>query len=233
MLIIGHRGVAGHYPENTAASIQAAIDLDLTWVEVDVQPCKDGHLVVCHDHTVDRCSNGTGRVDTLTLSALKQLNFAARHEGQVTPQTLLTLEELLTLIEPSDIKLNIEVKVDTHDAQSVCALLASTLNATSIPLERIILSSFSHDVMRELAKQIPQCRRALLTERLKRKDWRLLKEVEATGCNIGATWATKSTVSKLQDAGYEVWCYTINNPKRLKHLSQLDGIFSDYPERFL
>ncbi len=68
MNIVGHRGIAGHYPENTRVSIEAAIELGLNWIEVDIQPSKDDVLVVCHDHTVDRCSNGEGRVDALTLS---------------------------------------------------------------------------------------------------------------------------------------------------------------------
>lgn len=65
-IIVGHRGVAGTYPENTRVSVQAAINLGLSWVEVDVQPTKDNVLVVCHDHTIDRCSNGKGRIDEYT-----------------------------------------------------------------------------------------------------------------------------------------------------------------------
>ena len=78
MKIIGHRGVAGHHPENTKVSIEAAAKLGLEWVEVDVQPTKDNILVICHDHTIDRCSNGSGRIDEQTLAELRQFDFGAK-----------------------------------------------------------------------------------------------------------------------------------------------------------
>ncbi|MDF5393565.1 glycerophosphodiester phosphodiesterase family protein, partial [Vibrio parahaemolyticus] len=96
-LLIGHRGVAGSYPENTKISIQAAIDLGLKWVEVDIQPTKDNVLVVCHDHTVNRCSNGQGRVDELTLEELKALDFGSWFSTDFSGEKILTLDELLTL----------------------------------------------------------------------------------------------------------------------------------------
>lgn len=94
-IIVGHRGVAGTYPENTRVSVQAAINLGLSWVEVDVQPTKDNVLVVCHDHTIDRCSNGKGRIDEYTLAELKQLDFGAWFDPRFTGESIMTLEELL------------------------------------------------------------------------------------------------------------------------------------------
>ena len=111
--IVGHRGVAGQYPENTLVSIQAAIDMGLEWIEVDVQPTKDMQLVICHDHTIDRCSNGYGRVDSYTLEELNQFDFGAWFSPQFNHQSILTLTQLLRLIEPLEISLNIELKIDT------------------------------------------------------------------------------------------------------------------------
>ena len=232
MNIVGHRGIAGHYPENTRVSIEAAIELGLNWIEVDIQPSKDDVLVVCHDHTVDRCSNGKGRVDTLTLSELRQLNFAHRYP-ECSPQTILTLSELLDIANRHRIKLNLEVKIDHHDPEHVVDLLAHTLQGIELPKEAILFSSFNHDVIRQLRKQFPTHAIAVLSERLRRKDRLLLEEVQAVGCNLNHLWTSKRQISSLQKLGYKVWCYTVNNPNRLKRLSNLDGIFSDYPERFL
>lgn len=96
-LLIGHRGVAGKYPENTKVSVQAAIDMGLTWVEVDVQPTKDNVLVVCHDHTVNRCSNGKGRIDQMTLAELKALDFGRWFSNEFANESIMTLTELLEL----------------------------------------------------------------------------------------------------------------------------------------
>ncbi|BCN25622.1 glycerophosphodiester phosphodiesterase family protein [Vibrio alfacsensis] len=233
MLLIGHRGVAGKYPENTRVSVQAAIDMGLNWVEVDVQPTKDNILVVCHDHTVDRCSNGKGRIDQMTLSELKELDFGSWFSPEFAHQPIMTLAELLELANSHQLNLNIEVKVDHHSAEQVAQILAQTLTQGSLSHDRILLSSFSHDVIRALHKNCKGYRLGVLSEFFTRKDRALLEEVNAYSCNLNINWVRSRQILKLQQAGFKVMCYTVNNPNKLKHLPVLDGIFSDYPSRFI
>lgn len=233
MIVVGHRGVAGHYPENTRISVEAAIRLGLEWIEVDVQPSKDDVLVVCHDHTVDRCSNGNGRVDELNLAQLRALNFAQSDKKRFPQQTIMTLDELLALAITENVKLNLEVKVDHHDPEQVVSLLADTLRESPISSENILFSSFNHNVLRQLRARFPDHAIAVLSERLRKKDWLILEEISAVGCNLNHLWTTNRQINRLKQQGYQVWCYTVNNPNRLKHLKDLDGIFSDFPERFL
>ncbi|WP_041054318.1 glycerophosphodiester phosphodiesterase family protein [Vibrio owensii] len=232
-LLIGHRGVAGKFPENTKVSVQAAIDLGLNWVEVDVQPTKDNVLVVCHDHTVNRCSNGKGRVDQMTLSELKALDFGRWFSDEFANESIMTLSELLELAAENDLNLNIEVKVDHHSANEVAQMVAQTLLDGPLPKERILLSSFSHDVIRALHEHCEGYRLGVLSEFFTRKDRLLLKEVDAYSCNLNINWVRSRQINKLQQAGYKVMCYTVNNPNKLKHLPILDGIFSDHPSRFM
>lgn len=232
-LLIGHRGVAGKFPENTRVSIQAAIDLGLNWVEVDVQPTKDNVLVVCHDHTVNRCSNGKGRVDQMTLSELKTLDFGRWFSDEFANESIMTLSELLELAAENDLNLNIEVKVDHHSANDVAQMVAQTLLDGPLPKERILLSSFSHDVIRALHKHCEGYPLGVLSEFFTRKDRLLLEEVDAYSCNLNINWVRSRQIKKLQQAGYKVMCYTVNNPNKLKHLPILDGIFSDHPSRFM
>ncbi|CAH1551399.1 glycerophosphodiester phosphodiesterase family protein [Vibrio owensii] len=232
-LLIGHRGVAGKFPENTKVSVQAAIDLGLNWVEVDVQPTKDNVLVVCHDHTVNRCSNGKGRVDQMTLSELKALDFGRWFSDEFANESIMTLSELLELAAENDLNLNIEVKVDHHSANDVAQMVAQTLLDGPLPKERILLSSFSHDVIRALHKHCEGYRLGVLSEFFTRKDRLLLEEVDAYSCNLNINWVRSRQINKLQQAGYKVMCYTVNNPNKLKHLPILDGIFSDHPSRFM
>lgn len=232
-LLIGHRGVAGKFPENTKVSVQAAIDLGLNWVEVDVQPTKDNVLVVCHDHTVNRCSNGKGRVDQMTLSELKALDFGRWFNDEFANESIMTLSELLELAAENDLNLNIEVKVDHHSANDVAQMVAQTLLDGPLPKERVLLSSFSHDVIRALHKHCEGYRLGVLSEFFTRKDRLLLEEVDAYSCNLNINWVRSRQINKLQQAGYKVMCYTVNNPNKLKHLPILDGIFSDHPSRFM
>ncbi len=232
-LLIGHRGVAGTHPENTRISVQAAINLDLKWVEVDVQPTKDNILVVCHDHTVNRCSNGLGRVDELTLEELKKLDFGGWLNKDFTGESIMTLDELLELAADNNLSLNIEVKVDRHPAEQVAQLLAKALSQSPLAQSHILLSSFSHDVIRALFKHCEGYRLGVLSEFLTKKDRLLLEEVNAYSCNLNINWVRARQIKKLQHDGYKVMCYTVNNPNKLNHLPQLDGIFTDHPIRFM
>ncbi|MFP5501549.1 MAG: glycerophosphodiester phosphodiesterase [Candidatus Sericytochromatia bacterium] len=94
-LIMGHRGAMGHAPENTMASFQLAKDMGVDAIELDVHLSADGHLIVIHDETVDRTTDGTGAVEGLTLEQIKKLDagshFDARFKGEAVP----TLEEVL------------------------------------------------------------------------------------------------------------------------------------------
>lgn len=233
LTIVGHRGVAGLYPENTLVSIQAAIDMGLKWIEVDVQPTKDNQLVVCHDHTIDRCSNGFGRVDQYTLEELQQFDFGGWFAPQFNYQPILTLKQLLTLIAPLEISLNIEVKIDTHRYSETVSELKSLLEQFKLPQERILISSFDHPTLRAVHQAKIGYPIAVLSEKLSRQDWQLLQEVDAVACNLNVNKTNKQQVTQLQQAGYQVWCYTVNNPNQLRHLQNLDAIFSDYPQRFL
>lgn len=231
-IIVGHRGVAGEFPENTKISIQAAIDLGLNWVEIDVQPTKDNVLVVCHDHTINRCSNGKGRVDAYTYAELKQFDFGGWFGNEFEGEPILTLETLLSLAAENNIGLNIEVKVDKHDVTAVANQLKLQLDSSPLSKDKIILSSFSHDIMRLLYQHCAGYKLGVLSERLSKKVWQLLEEINAFSCNLHYRWTNRGDVEKLQAAGYQVWCFTINNPNRLKHLDNIDALFTDYPTRF-
>ncbi|WP_117232466.1 glycerophosphodiester phosphodiesterase family protein [Vibrio maerlii] len=233
MVIVGHRGVAGHYPENTKVSIQAAIDMGLKWVEIDVQPTKDNVLVVCHDHTIDRCSDGMGRVDQYTYAELQEFDFGGWFADEFKGESIYTLKELLELAAENDVGLNIEVKVDEHDPEEVTRHLKQLLDASPLSDEKIILSSFSHHIMRQLHTHCPGYKLGVLSERLRLKDWQLLEEISAFSCHLNFRWTSVRDVEKLKLAGYQVWCFTVNNPVKLKHYPMLDGVFSDYPDRFI
>lgn len=106
--VIGHRGVAGLEPENTLRSFQRAIDLGVDCVECDVRPTADGWLVLVHDETVDRTTDGSGRVDRLTFADLRRLDAG---QGERVP----TLEELLDLIH-GKVQAHVELKGDGIEA---------------------------------------------------------------------------------------------------------------------
>ncbi|HDY7775628.1 TPA: glycerophosphoryl diester phosphodiesterase [Vibrio vulnificus] len=232
-MIVGHRGVAGSYPENTRVSVQAAIDLGLSWVEIDVQPTKDNVLVVCHDHTIDRCSNGKGRVDAYSLKELQAFDFGGWFDEAFAGEPIMTLESLLNLAAKYDLGLNIEVKVDNHDVAEVALNLKNLLDKSPLTADKILLSSFSHDIILQLHQHCPGYKLGVLSERLSQRDRQVLKEVNAFSCNLNYRWITEKHIRDLKTGGYQIWCYTVNQADKFRYLDKVDAIFSDYPERFI
>ncbi|EGR0060515.1 glycerophosphoryl diester phosphodiesterase [Vibrio vulnificus] len=232
-MIVGHRGVAGSYPENTRVSVQAAIDLGLSWVEIDVQPTKDNVLVVCHDHTIDRCSSGKGRVDAYSLKELQAFDFGGWFDEAFAGEQIMTLESLLNLAAEYDLGLNIEVKVDNHDVGKVALNLKNLLDKSPLTADKILLSSFSHDIILQLHQHCPGYKLGVLSERLSQRDRQVLKEVNAFSCNLNYRWITEKHIRDLKTGGYQIWCYTVNQADKFRYLDKVDAIFSDYPERFI
>src|SRR5438067_170423 len=109
-ILIAHRGGALEVPENTLAAFRYAISIGMSWVELDVQMSSDGALVVIHDETVDRTTDGTGAVGSLTFEELRRLDagswFGQQYEGEVIPM----LREVLDLCIPNSVGLVIELK---------------------------------------------------------------------------------------------------------------------------
>ncbi|SON52324.1 glycerophosphodiester phosphodiesterase family protein [Vibrio tapetis] len=232
-LIVGHRGVAGTHPENTKASINQAISLGLKWIEIDVQPTKDDVLVVCHDHTLERCSNGKGRVDEHTLAELEALDFGRWFAADFAHEPILTLAELLTHASQHSLHINIEVKIDRHDPAHVVTLLAAELKRANVNRDLILISSFSHDVVKQLSEKCGGYRLGVISDDLSDEDCALLAQVSAFSCHLYYKNTTQDTVAKLKDSGYQVWCYTVNEPTSFALLHDVDAIFTDYPQRFL
>lgn len=106
MMVAGHRGDSANYPENTMQAFRAAIAAGADMIETDVRMTKDGVLVLIHDKSVDRTTDGTGYVKDMTFAQLRALNAGT----QAAPQPIPALEELLELLSGSGVTLNLEVK---------------------------------------------------------------------------------------------------------------------------
>ena len=232
-IIVGHRGVAGTHPENTKVSIEQAANLGLKWVEVDIQVTLDDQLVVCHDHTLERCSDGKGRVDEHTLAELRLLDFGSWKSEQFTGEKILTLTELLSLVEEHDLSVNLEIKVDSkHQAPHVVDLLHTELIRSTLDTDRILLSSFSHQVVAEMAHHLPRYRVGVITEQLTQADLMLINEVKAFSCHMNYEHVDQNDLNTLKEANIQTWCYTVNDPSHFEFLSKVNAIFTDFPNQF-
>ena len=136
MIKIGHRGAKGFIAENTLESFQKALDLGVDAVELDVHLCASGELVVFHDFTVDRMTNGSGEVHKMTLSELKALKVSNQYE-------IPTLTEVFDLI---DRKCWINVELKGHEtAQAAVEIIEKYTSEKGWQYEDFIVSSFQKE----------------------------------------------------------------------------------------
>ncbi|MGX9416145.1 glycerophosphodiester phosphodiesterase family protein [Vibrio sp. WJH972] len=232
--IVGHRGASGSHPENTRASIMAAIEMGVNWVEIDVQPTKDNVLVICHDHTIDRCSDGHGRVDQFTYGELLQFDFGAWFDKKFVHERIMTLEQLLILALEDNFCINIEVKIDDfHDKKAIVANLTQLLERYPDIYKNIVITSFNGEITRLIAASIPQAKIGILTETLSQDDIDLIKEIDAFSCHINYRHLNKEDLTQLKDLGVETWCFTVNRPSTFPLLDQVESIFTDFPNHFM
>lgn len=233
-LIIGHRGAAGTRPENTVCSIERAQALGASWIEVDVQPTRDHQLVITHDHEVQRCSDGDGRVDQLSLAELKSLDFGKWFSTDYAKQTILTLDELLSLATSLELNVNLEIKVDDqHDIKSVVKLVSTALSNTDFSHDRLLISSFDMKVLEGIRKQFPSLRLGVLSEHADSRCYDFVKRLNAYSCNLDAKYLQEADIHALQLQGVKVMVYTVNDPELYPWMKLVDGIFTDFPERFI
>jgi len=161
MEIWGHRGAYDHAPENTLTGFQMAADMGADGVELDIQLTRDREVVVIHDETVDRTSNGQGCVKDFTLSELKKLNFNKRGITEPLFMEIPTLSEVFKLLEPTKLKINIELKTGVvyyEDIEAEALKIAMKCGMIC----RLVWSSFNHYSVQKLKLLAPEAETALL-----------------------------------------------------------------------
>lgn len=219
MIVFGHRGAPG-YPrraENTIASFKKALQYGANGLEFDVRRCADGRIVVIHDETIDRTTNGRGRVAGLTYDQLRHFDAGF---GEPIPLLTDVLDAFGT-----ECLLNIELK-DAGIAKDVKELVLQR------NLERqVIVSSFD---WQELAPAVPEIPIALLSSKLQNLI-SAARELGATAIHPQKDIATPAVIQAAREANLQINVWTVNDPAEASAFRSLgvDGIFSDFPERCL
>ena len=235
-LCFAHRGARAHAPENTLLAFALAFDLGADAIECDVQRSRDGQLVIIHDGTVDRTTEGTGYVVELSQAELRGLDAGRAWR---LPQRIPTLEETLALVWERAGAINLEVKGETLDdclatAQALEGMLREQHPAFR---KRLLISSFHHPALRLLKDRLPWLRiGALFGGEWRRRDLIApARELGAEAIHPALALTTPALVQAAHDAGLRINVWTANRPAHIEQLMRwgVDGIFTDYPERVI
>lgn len=229
--LIAHRGAGRHAPENTLSSIRLGAQCGFSMMEYDVKLSKDGIAILLHDDTVDRTSNGNGSAGAKTFNELALLDVGAWHSQRYAGESIPTLQSIAAYTLANGIRSNIEIKPCTGNEAETgkeVARMAQALwaNADVPPL----LSSFSEAALEAAMKEAPGLPRALLIENEVPADWlSRVKRLECVGLNLNHNFTTLPLVQTIQDAGYTLAVWTVNDPARLRELLDwgCNGVVTD------
>ena len=229
-LIFGHRGASGHAPENTLEAFRLAMDMGAEGFELDVHMSKDGELVVIHDESVDRTTDGTGLVRELTLEQLKGLdasNGMARYRGARIP----TLKEVYGLIRETSHIVNVEIKTDEWfypRIEEKCLALAREMGVE----ERIVYSSFNHHTLKKLRQLKPDVKLGMLFGDIMVDPWEYARQLDVDYLHpMKMNIYLPEFARKSGDAGYGINMWTINDEQTITFCLEQDvGIITNYPD---
>ncbi len=230
-VIYAHRGASAYAPENTGAAFRKALDMKADGIELDVHLSKDGHVVVIHDEKVDRTSNGKGLIRDLKLDELKSLDFGAWFSSEFAGEPIMTLDEVLSLLDGWDGILNIELKsgyvLYDNIEQKVIDLLRQHKR-----IEKCIISSFNHYSLLEIKKLEPALKIGLLYSAGLVDPWKYAKMVGAEAIHPFFSSAQAPVVKGCSDNGIIINPWTIDQPEIIKALTQfgVDGIITNVPD---
>ncbi|MBU7600206.1 glycerophosphodiester phosphodiesterase [Streptomyces sp. P38-E01] len=216
LLTVGHRGVMGVEPENTLRSFRHADRLGLDAIELDLHLSKDGALVVMHDTTVDRTTDGTGAIGDLTLAELRGLDAGS---GEQVP----VFEEVVDTVRSP---LQAEIK-DVAAAR----VLAEVIARRELH-DRVTVISFHAAALRETRALLPEIPLVLVTGRSTPTAAARAVELGAHMVSCDLRHLTPDVVRECREAGLKVISWTVNTAEDLGRARELelDGVVTDLPE---
>ena len=234
MLKIGHRGAKGYEPENTFISFQKALDMQVDGIELDVHLSADGEIIVIHDETIDRTTNGKGFVNALSLRELKAFRINGEHNPRLLvelEQQIPTLKEVFDLVN-QDCFINIELK--SYEAtDKVVSLIEKYVTKKGWKYDRFLVSSFDWNALQQVTFLNDKIPIGVLTETDLDLALAFAKFIQAKSIHPYFHLLTKENTAQMQQKGLLVFPWTINELEDIKKIKSfnVDGIISDFPDR--
>ncbi len=228
--ITAHRGFSAAAPENTSYAFEEAISVGADYIELDVQQTADGQLVVFHDKSLSRTTDGTGELSAYTYTQLAQLSNGGwfDSEGTYADSRIMLLSEVFELVG-HDILLNIEIKDigDTADtAQKTAVLLEEYELADSC-----YVTSFDYSALKEIKQYNSDIKTGLIANAASAAVYSKLKYIDAVSLNY--LFVNSNIVSTAHKNGKKVFVWTVNSTADMQQLLAMgvDNIITDRPDK--
>jgi len=232
--VCAHRGSSGTHPENTLAAFREAWRLGVDMIELDVAMTRDGALVILHDETVDRTTDGTGKVHELSAATVRGLDAGSSKAPSFAGERIPTLAEVLDET-PAACRLNIHVKPHAPSVSALVDAVAGELASRDLFATAFVTADASEvKLFRTRQPRLTTCN--LTAQHGDGSDYIALScELGCTICQPNNTLVTEAFCSQAHDAGLEVNPFYADDEAEMRRLIDcgVDGILTNYPARLL
>lgn len=230
--IYAHRGAAGTFPENTMISFEKGKKFGADGIELDVHLTKDNKLVVIHDETIDRTSDGKGFISTYTYNQLQNYDVSYKWRGKIEKCHIPLLEEVFEWLKGNNLNVNIELKNNLLPYISMEERVIQLIRIYELE-KRVILSSFNPESIKYCASIAPDIETAILLNYSISEPWEYAKKFGAKGIHPKYTMVDRMLVSMCQKFQIAVRPYTVNKIQDMRKLIDFgcNAIITDYPEK--
>lgn len=230
--IFAHRGASAYAPENTLAAFELAVRQKADAIELDAKLSADGHVVVIHDQTVDRTTNGAGAVGAMSLSQLRQLDAGVCFDQRFKGEGIPTLDEVFGRIG-QQIYINVELTNYASLTDSLPQKVIELVEKHNL-VGRVLFSSFNPLALLKVHRFMPGASIGLLT--LGKNMGTLARTLFGAALSHQALHphyhdVTPKLIARTHRRGRKVFAYTVNQAPEMQRLFQMgvDGIFTDDP----
>lgn len=232
-MIFAHRGFSGYYPENTMLAFQKTAEERLAdGIELDIQMTKDGELVIMHDETLDRTTNGSGYLKDYTLEELKTLSVGVNVKGFFPRQTIPTLREYFTWLKTTKLITNIELKTSVFEYKGIEEKLIAMVHESGLE-EQIWYSSFNHYTIAKVKELMPEAKCGLLMDTWLMNVGSYAASQNAATVNACSWFCCKEGVAEdLHAHGIKLQAWTPNDADLMKKLVDCgtDVLITNFPD---
>ncbi|MHA0857912.1 glycerophosphodiester phosphodiesterase [Paenibacillus sp. CMAA1364] len=226
-----HRGASAVCPENTMSSFTKGLELGASGIETDVQMTKDGQLVLIHDESVQRTTDGKGFVKDMNFDELSMYDAGSWFGHSFKSERIPLLEELLDLLRERDTILNIELKNGIFMYPGMEKKVIDLVRQFGMT-ERVILSSFNHYSLVHCKSIAPEIRTGILYMEGLYRPWNYAVSVGAETLHANHLTVRPELVVEAEKHGITYLPFTANSPDRMKTLihAGVSGMITDYPD---
>lgn len=226
-----HRGFSGKYPENTLLAFQKAIEVQADGIELDVQLTKDGEIVIIHDESIDRTTNGKGLVVDYTYDQLKEFDASYIYTGKFGFNKIPTLREYFNLIKGTNIITNIELKTGIFEYVGIEEKVFNLIKEFKLE-DRVIISSFNHYSVLRMKALAPNIKCGFLTETWILNPGKYTKDNCIECYHPHFAILTPDIVKSLKTFGIEINTWTVNKEDEIRDLisKKVDILIGNFPD---